>query len=70
MKRAIQHFNTCVILAWVLGSVLWMAGEPEGNLLPQILGGLTSLGLALAVGNELMKRGLMLNDYNEENDNF
>ena len=70
MKRALQHLNTCIILLWVMCSVMWMAGEPNGNLLVQILCGLASLGLALAVGKELMKRGLMVNDYNEEEDNF
>lgn len=56
MKKII----TLAIVAWVILSLMYIAGEPtHGTVLESILLGGASLTLALLLGRELYRRGLI-----------
>lgn len=56
MKKII----TLAIVAWVLLSIMYIAGEPvNGTVVEKILLGGASLTLALLLGRELSRRGYL-----------
>lgn len=70
MKKMIQRINTLLIVMWMLGSIMWIGGETDGNLASQIFLGGMSLVFAYIFGKELAKRNLLITDEDNDNDKY